>query len=167
MKKAFTLILGVLAAGTMFTFAEGEEGEKKDGARRGGPGGPGGPGRGGPRRELTEEEKAKMQERRAAFEKAREQADANGNGKIDEDEREGFMNAIMLIRFDEDGDGKLNEAEQAKADEARKRFGNRRPGGRRPGGEGRRPGGRGGEGRPEGGRPGGRGEGKGKDKPDG
>ena len=61
-----------------------------------------------------------------------------------EDERKALGDAMALILFDADGNGSLNEEEQAKADEFRKRMQARRGGGRRPGGEGgRRPGGRG------------------------
>ncbi len=91
-------------------------------------------------------------------EEARKKADANGDGKLEGDERKAFFEAMMTIRFDADGNGTLNEAEQAKYDEAKKRFeqfrkqrenGEGRPEGR-PGRPGRRPGG--------GGRPGGKGD---------
>lgn len=157
MKKTlqlFSLVLGVLAVGSVSSLADGEkeEGGKKrggpqaerggkDGERRGGRGGRGG------RPELTDVQKKQM-------EAARKKADANGDGKIEGDERKALMTAIMTIRADANGDGKLDEAEQAKYDEAMKRmeeFRKRRAEG---GGEGR-PEGRPGR-RPGGGRPGGK-----------
>jgi hypothetical protein len=159
MKKTLTLILGVLAAGTMFSLAQ-DEGEKKtEGEGQRGGGGPRGGGRGIPQAMLEkydankdgklddEERKAAregMQADRAAAEKA---ADTNGDGTLDEAERTAMRVKMLTPRYDENKDGKLDAEETKKMEEAMARFrgrgqGDRPEGGRPPRGE-----------RPEGGRP--------------
>lgn len=114
--------------------------------------GPGQPGQQGNRPGFNREELLK-------------QYDKDGNGELDEKEREAMQADLQKQReereaefkktFDKDGDGALNAEEEAAynkaVEERRSRFGNRRPGaegqpgqpGRRPGAEGqpgRRPG---------------------------
>ncbi|MDQ8192229.1 EF-hand domain-containing protein [Roseibacillus persicicus] len=86
-----------------------------------------------------EERKAAREARRAEMEKRRaemlEKFDTDNDGKLSPEERK----AALIARFDKDGDGVLSEEEK----EAIKKEMPR-------GGEGRRPGGKGGEGKGEG-----------------
>lgn len=145
--RVFSVILGVLAAGTFTAVADDDEKkEKKPRAEREGRGdrdGEGRRGRRGPRQVPKE---------------ILEKYDKNKNGKLDEDEMKAAREARraeFIKKFDKDGDGKLSEDEQKAARaEFQKRRGER-GGGDRPRGErgGDRP--KRGEGRP-GGRHGGK-----------
>ena len=134
--QAFTLMVGILATGSLSALADEDKGKKKrppraerderpEGERRGP-----GPRRGGPRKVPKE---------------ILEQFDKNSDGKLDEEERKAMMRARrakFLEKYDKDGDGKLNE-EERKA--AMKDRGGRPPGGRPPGGRppgGKKPGGK-------------------------
>ena len=147
MKKIFqtcTVIVGLMATGSMTSLAEedtdgkkpprAERGERGEGERRG-------QRRGGPRQIPKE---------------MLEKFDKNGDGKLDEDERKEAMaarRAEFIKKYDKDGDGELNEEERKEAMKGRRGGrpqgsrpeggrpeGGRRPGGQRPGGK--KPGGK-------------------------
>jgi hypothetical protein len=133
--RLFSLVLGILAAGTFSTLAVDDEGDGKkpgrgsgerggaerDGKRGGGERG----GRRGGARQIPKE--------------ILEKYDKNKDGKLDEDERKAFMEARraeMIKKYDKDGDGELSDDERKAAMEDRRKQGRGRPGG----GEGGRPG---------------------------
>ena len=125
--QAFSLVLGLLATGSINSLAEEDKGEKKPPRAERGERGEGQrqrPSRGGARQIPKE---------------ILEKFDKNGDGKLDEDERKAAMaarKAEFIKKYDKDGDGELSEEERKEAMKGRR-------------GRGRRPEG----GRPEGGRP--------------
>jgi hypothetical protein len=93
--------------------------------------------------QLDEEEKSSMnkyyEERKKRYEEYRQirdgfrkQADADGDGNLNDDERKKYSESIKhywnVTRYDKDGDGELNEEEKKERDEARKRYNSRRRG---------------------------------------
>ncbi len=72
---------------------------------------------------LSETERAAAQAARA---ERLARCDANGNGQIDPEERKSMRHERrqqhLMARFDQDGDGVLNETEKAAAAEARQSF---------------------------------------------
>ena len=135
--QAFSLVLGLLATGSINSLAEEDKGEKRPPRAERGEGERRGPPRGGSRQIPKE---------------ILEKFDKNGDGKLDEDERKAAMaarKAEFIKKYDKDGDGELSEEERKEAMKGRRGRG-RRPQGDRP--QGDRPQG----GRPEGRRPGGK-----------
>ena len=101
--KAKTFIITTLAAicSISVSFAEGEECDKKGKCKKGGKG-------------ISAEKKAEIL---AEF-------DADGDGKLSEDERKAAMEArkkAFMEKYDTDGDGELSDDEKAAAREARKK----------------------------------------------
>lgn len=144
--RVFSVILGVLAAGTFTAVADDDEKKEKkerkgERAERGERDGEGRRGRRGGPRQVPKE--------------ILEKYDKDKDGKLNEEERKAAMEARraeFLKKFDKDGDGKLSDKEK---EAARAEFQKRRGGGDRPRGE------RGGDRPPRGeGRPGGRRGGK-------
>ncbi|MFP6895015.1 MAG: EF-hand domain-containing protein [Roseibacillus sp.] len=140
--RLFSLVLGILAAGTFSTLADESDGKKpgrgsgeRGGAERDGKRGDGERGgRRGGARQIPKE--------------ILEKYDKNKDGKLDEDERKAFMEARraeMIKKYDKDGDGELSDDERKAAMEDRRKQGRGRPGGGE-GGRPGRPGGKGGKG---------------------
>ena len=141
--QAFSLVLGLLATGSINSLAEEDKGKKKPRAERGER--PEGERRGPPRGGARQIPKEIL-----------EKFDKNGDGKLDEDERKEAQRARraeFLKKYDKDGDGELSEEERKEAMKGRRGRG--RPQGDRPEGgrpEGKKPGGK----KPGGKKPGGK-----------
>jgi hypothetical protein len=135
--RLFSLVLGILAAGTFSTLADESDGKK--------------PGRGGGERDGKRGDGERGGRRGSARQIPKEileKYDKNKDGKLDEDERKAFMEARraeMIKKYDKDGDGELSDDERKAAMEDRRKQGRGRPGGGE-GGRPGRPGGKGGKG---------------------